>query len=317
MQNDGKAVIHILNGESSLALFEQSGIAGEVVVWQECLCAGPVGQGFGTDFKELRAAFIKEVYGEESYATKIAPLFETFTGENKWDKVMLWFEFDLFCQINLLFALGFLAEFAPETPIYLVCPDRFDGIEDFRGLGQLSPQQFASLLSEAKVLDSGSLAWAAKVLEAYREGNEIELLELEKEDSGDLDLSRQALNLHFQLYPSVENGLNRIEQDLLEAVVQGATDPLTVFRAWWAGDPGYGMGDLQIFDYLKGLMPHWIKQIEGKLEMTAAAKGLLAGEGNAWDADKKPYWLGGRQVVNGWDFCWSRTEKRLELKKNK
>ena len=41
--------LHILNGDTTLPNLEKSGIKGEVVVWREMLCEGPVHKEVGSD----------------------------------------------------------------------------------------------------------------------------------------------------------------------------------------------------------------------------------------------------------------------------
>lgn len=309
--------IHILNGMSSLPLFKAAGIQGEAVVWHECCCEGPVGKDFSQDFWDVRGGFVEGSYGagKGEYAAKMQDIRTAFTGDASYSSVTLWFENDLFCLVNLLFTLGFLQDFAPNVPLYLICPDRFEGIGDFRGLGQLSPEQFASLESSALELDESSLDWAAKVLLAYRNGKEQVLEELVGQPSGKLGLVAQGLRLHFQKLPSTENGLNKIEQDVLRAVAGGAQSPKDIFRTWWQGDPGYGLGDLQVFDYLKGMIPTLIANEEGAFVLTAAGQQVLNNEKNAWDLPKNPYWVGGREIKNGSDACWSAKEEKLIVTK--
>ena len=59
--------LHILNGHSTLYLFRESGIEGDIYVWNEILSEGPVSYEVGSKlFWELRDAFITKMTGQDS-----------------------------------------------------------------------------------------------------------------------------------------------------------------------------------------------------------------------------------------------------------
>ena len=111
--------------------------------------AGPAPSGLSReDWRETRAKYLAEAYdlnAEEccnSFIKQEAVL-ENFVDH---DETILWFEHDLFCQINLIYLLDYFATRSSyETKLSLICINAFPGIEDFRGLGQLTGEQLASL----------------------------------------------------------------------------------------------------------------------------------------------------------------------------
>jgi len=42
-------IIHVLNGDSTVQILAKSGIQGDVIVWRELLCEGPVNFTVGSD----------------------------------------------------------------------------------------------------------------------------------------------------------------------------------------------------------------------------------------------------------------------------
>ena len=85
----------------------------------------------------------------------------------KHDEVVLWFEFDLFCQLNLIYILGKLrGQNLAATKLSLICIGEFPGIHDFRGLGQLTAEQLVSLFPgrqpvTAEQMELAGRAWKA------------------------------------------------------------------------------------------------------------------------------------------------------------
>src|SRR6516162_6688133 len=63
------------------------------------------------------------------------------------DEIVLWFEFDLFCQANLLYYLDWYASRdLGDTRLTLICPEHVPGRAVFRGLGELPPEELQALL---------------------------------------------------------------------------------------------------------------------------------------------------------------------------
>ena len=62
-----------------------------------------------------------------------------------------------------------------------------------------------------------------------------------------------ALRLHLTRFPSMQNGLNRIEHSSLELISNGTSSFKTLFPAFINANPAYGMGDSQFWCALKRL----------------------------------------------------------------
>src|SRR6185369_17881684 len=97
--------LHILNGGATEAIFKLTDIPGEALVWQEDLMTGATPQTRSTDkWLSLRAAELARAFDLEitelrgDLARQEEKLNESLTA----DEVVLWFEYDLFCQVNLI-----------------------------------------------------------------------------------------------------------------------------------------------------------------------------------------------------------------------
>lgn len=104
--------LNILNGESLTEFFRKMYFeeGEDIISFNECLVDGEVHQNiFSEEFFRVRKNFITKHYDVSSkvYNTKsiteIRPLLY-----NKYDEITLWFDFDMFCQINLLTILAYL-----------------------------------------------------------------------------------------------------------------------------------------------------------------------------------------------------------------
>ena len=74
-----------------------------------------------------------------------------------YDELVLWFEHDLFDQLNLIHLLSYLGRrHALLKPVSLVTLDRFPGIADFKGLGQLHARRHRGAVRKPPTRDRAS-----------------------------------------------------------------------------------------------------------------------------------------------------------------
>ena len=135
-------MLHVLNGESTAQTLRESTLPGEHLVWKEALVWGPTPASVdSSDWCRLRARFLAD-----ANAMDIQQCLEGLIQQEEalktlanHDEVVFWFEFDLFCQLNLIYILGKLrGQNLAATKLNLICIGRFPGIDDFRGLGQVT-----------------------------------------------------------------------------------------------------------------------------------------------------------------------------------
>src|SRR6056300_400046 len=103
-------VIHVLNGDSLGDQFPKD-LPGETLVFRECLIEDPKKVVEFEAFFASRAAYLSDTYDpkiKESYSRELSvPLMKVVT-DLKPSEVVLWFEEDLFCQVNFWFICHFL-----------------------------------------------------------------------------------------------------------------------------------------------------------------------------------------------------------------
>ncbi|WP_199138851.1 DUF1835 domain-containing protein [Pedobacter sp. ASV12] len=255
------STLHILNGDATRHIFEQTALKGDVLVWREILSEGPVST---TDLWPTRAKWISETYGETTtaYQQKVLAEIEKLNHLGQYNELVLWFEYDLLCQINLSCILNILHQSAKQLPgIYLICPDHFDGMPNFKGLGELNPQQLASLWASRIKLHQSDLALASEAWQFYVENNPEQLEAFLNRDFGQLLLLRKALQAHLLRFPQTPDGLNHIEKTLLEIIDSGTYSKPAIYQAFGEREPIYGLTDLQL--------GHILNQLQSKGKMTA------------------------------------------------
>ncbi|MGI8919587.1 MAG: hypothetical protein ACR2H6_13405 [Pyrinomonadaceae bacterium] len=317
-------MLHILNGESTEAILSQTAIGGERFSFRDALIAGPAPAVNGSDWRRIRATHIAEAYGveiekcEDGFARQ-QQIFESFDNHKE---VTLWFESDLFCQANLLYMLDWCAQRHPATKLSLICIGEFSGRPNFRGLGELTPPELASLFDKRSEITTGQLELAVRAWQAYRSKDPRELERLLQTDTSALPFLDAALKLQLTRFPSARNGLNKIENTGLELIDQGASRFGDLFSRFVAAEPNFGLGDAQFWNALQQLKqgPSPLLTIEGDRDaisesafaITAAGKSVLSGVADRVTLNGIEDWLGGVHL-QGHANIWRWDETQAEL----
>ncbi|MGE7664791.1 hypothetical protein ACQKMN_03650 [Ureibacillus composti] len=131
-QDDSEKVLHLLNGESMLHVFNTSHfLKGETLIpFNEAMCYGKTSSDiFSPLFNKIRASIHQVTVDEYKERTlkHLEPLFL-----KNFNRIELWFDFDMFCQINLLTVLGWLDQEHHKCSIKLhLVDDQFKPIEEY------------------------------------------------------------------------------------------------------------------------------------------------------------------------------------------
>ncbi|WP_460879547.1 DUF1835 domain-containing protein [Pontibacter rugosus] len=129
--------LHILNGDASAPAFESTNLAGQVLIWREILSEGPVPVTLPAPaFWQARQSYITTTFGESApkYKEKVLDVVEKLNEtSSSFFEIVLWFDADLMCQVNLLYLLQHLSQNragiisvctpAPGSQIALLKPD--------------------------------------------------------------------------------------------------------------------------------------------------------------------------------------------------
>ncbi|MBD8488855.1 DUF1835 domain-containing protein [Echinicola sp. CAU 1574] len=235
---------HILNGDALMSRFP-SAFQGDVIVFRECLVDGDVSGESDEEFYQNRASFISRSYGEftpESYFEMTVPELEKIKDIPKQSTVNLWFEDDLFCQVNCWYVLDRLKGQDHQGKIYLVRP--FTSLE--YGFAGLDEQGLISNFERRQELKNSELDVLGKLWKAYQYKNDNELLKIANESINFADFLKPSVNAEIDRKSS-EGELGRPEKSLLKIMEDLDTrDFGPVFQEFCKRESIYGFGDLQV-----------------------------------------------------------------------
>ena len=302
-------MLHLTNGDAAADLLQAAGIYGTILPWRDVLHEGPVPAGLNLDaLSDARARFLAgRGWGDldeirDDFARRDAAL----SRFRQHDEVVLWFEHDLYDQLQIGQILDWLAgQDRGATRLTMICIDRYPGVEHFCGLGDLTPEQIAPLFETRQPVTQTQLDLAAALWQAFRHPDPTAIETLLKTDTSALPFMDAALRRHLQQFPSVENGLGRTEEHALATVAAGTHDAVSVLQAHWDQEESPFLGDSSFWDYLKKLAapPHPLLHIDNHsnhdrfaastLTVTDDGLRVLSGEGDFVRLNGIDCWLGG------------------------
>ena len=310
--------LHILNGDATKALFTKSGLTGDVCVWREALATGPVHPEIRSpEFWKLRAQYVTDSFkgyfqkgpNLDDYQVLTVKELAIIEEAGRYDELILWFEYDLFCQVNLIALLGWLKCLKPKnTKISLICINQFPGHSHFRGLGELNPQDFPSLIGQGIQLSPSDLKFGYEAWLAFAGADPRHIQTLLNSDfPAAFPFLSSALKAHIKRFPKADNGLNHLQERMLDLIKKGGNTKKKIVGEMLRQDFYYGFGDVQYFEMLHQLAKLYDTQGD-RLIINTQGESVLSGQVHFLAIEKSDFPLGG---ANGRKYHLLQTAERL------
>lgn len=228
-----KKRLHITNGDSAANIIALFATQDTVLPWRDPMHHGPFPYTETLDeISRIRIAYLE---GKNS-ATETHSFSERdqlLVRSNEFSEIVLWFEHDLLDQLQVLQLLDWFADHPDENrKLSLICINHFTGIEQFRGIGQLSAEQMGSLYPSRLPVSPAMLTLAKSCWAAFRQDNPESLLEYvrpSKKRNSELPFVHSSLGRYCQEFPWISDGLSRTERQILTLVSRGVTSPVQLF----------------------------------------------------------------------------------------
>lgn len=239
--------LHITNGTALTNYLEKLNIKGEMLTWHEMLCEGPTQKIIDTvSFFETRKAFLEKTYKAEYDIDKIKSEIDKLNEASKYSEIVLWFEYDLFCHINMVAAISLIKQKEIKLPLYLVCSGRVEGEKELKGLAQLTKKKLLQHYNDKVALNVDDIATAQKAWRIYCENDHNLLKELITRPSNFKYLSN-CLKAHLRRFPDTRSGLNTLEYNTLKLIKEHTIKSRHHLLGYCLHYQGYyGFGDLQL-----------------------------------------------------------------------
>jgi hypothetical protein len=210
--------LHLANGTSTTSTIHDAGIPGRSSIWADPLHEGPVPAGISDEeLLAIRARHLAdEGHGVEAIASAMRRWRSVLDDVEEYDELVLWFEHDLFDQLNLIQVLDRLARQPWPTPVSLVTIGSFPGRPQFKGLGELTAGELGPLFETRQLVTAAQYALGARAWSAFRSPDPTAIEALLATDTTALPYLAAALQRHLEEFPSMADGLSRTERRILE-----------------------------------------------------------------------------------------------------
>jgi hypothetical protein len=301
------ARLHVTNGDSAARGLRQSVIPGAVLPWRELLHEGPVPEELADhELREVRARFLggAKPGGYERALADFERRDRRLAERAQKGEIVLWFEADLFDQLELIQILERLSRLEPRS-VALVCVDG--------SLGGLSPEGFPPLLDTLEEVGVEQLEVAQRAWAAFRSSDPTGIEALLREDLSPLPFLLDALVRHLEQFPWVGDGLSRSERTLLRPFLDGTHTFLDVFVEQGRAEERPFLGDITALGYVAGLAgADLLRRTDGRpfarslrrgmrqeLTLTDTGRRVLAGELDSLTLRRLDRWLGGAHLISG------------------
>lgn len=253
-----KQVLHITSGDIAGGHLAKSGVPGEVLVWHDILYDGPRTPGWPDDeTRRARAQFLESQTGgglSRRYVLEtLDAQYAMLESAGGYECVVLWFDACLFDQSMLCHILACL-RILGNSSAELIVIDAFPGIEPYHGIGQLSPEQLASVFDRRRPVLPDQFRFAERVDRAFAQQDLAEFRALSACTGVPLPGVPAAVRRWMQEAPDHKTGLGRLERLALSAVQSGCETPAEIFSSVSAGEtPPQYWGDITLWAKINAL----------------------------------------------------------------
>jgi hypothetical protein len=249
-------VFHILNGDAVAAAFAESGIPGEFAIWRELHCQGPTVLKISSEeFSNKRKLFLKNYldidyhFFDEHTQSQLALIRDRVENE-----VTLWFEYDLFCQINMMVAINLLDQINPDCQIFLIAVGRSLDHQDWITLAHVRQEEWPHLYQQKRLLNKNAIHFMREAWKIYCSDDHRDFDILLADCPPTFKYFPQAIENHYRRFPSKQDGLTDIQRFIFENLSAKEFTKTNVLIPMLLNHfHFYGYGDLQYRAILKSL----------------------------------------------------------------
>ena len=320
--------LNITNGDSAAGTLSEAGVEGKILPWRDVLHEGPVDSSLSLEeLSKVRARFISgrnwddfaHVSGDFAERDRVIRHLDYF------DEVVLWFEDDLYDQLQLIQLLDFFGRGAARGKTLSVIV--VDGY-----IPPLSTDEIKRLDKVRQRVTPEQLELAKRAWKAFGSDDPTSISRLLDQSTTALKYLAAALRRHLEEFPSTDNGLSRSEREALSAIQAGHTTPVAAFLEVARKQESIFLGDMVFYSYLERLsgrtdaLVTWKdgtpviaptsersrEFVEGELTLTPLGREVLAGRQDWQRINKRTRWLGGVEIKPGeGGWRWDPSDREI------
>ncbi len=300
---------------------QKAQLPGDFLPWRDVLHEGPVPKDLSLDeLSKVRAEYIAgQGWGNfNSVHQNFKERDLQLKSSTEYDKIILWFEHDLYDQLQILQILDWCSQQQGiKDSLSMICTDNY--------LGEQTTEQVQSLLVHEQKVTDEQLRLARTAWTAFRDDTPKPWQQLLEADTAVLPYLNAAVLRLLQEYPSGMNGLSCTAQKALEIIAGGESSPVKIFVRYQMTEEQRFLGDASFWNILNSFLDvhtPLLKLSKGKrLEMASIAdqrltitdtgKAVLAGEKDWLGMQELDCWIGGVHLSPGNLWRWDQVTHSL------
>lgn len=315
MSSRASAALHITNGDAVVYLFKKAGILGTHLPWRDVLHEGPVpaelsleecshirgsylaGRGHGSPIKVLH-----------DFQTRDA----TIRKAKEFSEVVLWFEHDLYDQLQMLQVLTVLAGMKLDPGAVSIVHS-----EDY--LGSMTADEIVALHPKRRTVTAAQFERARAVWASFTSGDPNALLHAASADHPGFPHLRSGLRRLCEEYPWTNDGLSRSHRHALAAVAQGPARNEELFRRAQAREEAPFLGDTAFYAILNDLKCEPGSLVEGEPDLmilTELGRRVIGGDGDWLELAQTDRWIGGVHLEGKTSPRWDEVAQTFQFAKS-
>ena len=306
--------LNITNGDCAVDIMQKAGIAGDFLPWRDVLHDGPVPAACSLQqLSKIRAQFIIDRgWGKaEQVRQSFIERDQILESIEQYEKVVLWFEHDLYDQLQLLQILDWLGSNRSKlSNLTIICVDQY--------LGTMTPAQMAALFKFEEVVTDQHFALAQTAWAAFRSDTPEKWFALLKTNTSALPFLSAAITRLLEEYPACTSGLSRTAFQALKITCQGESRPDKIFELYQASEERRFLGDSSFWCILNEMLSASPALLtlsnaktlalpihpDQKLCITPTGEAVLKGERHWRDIIQIDKWIGGVHLTSDNIWCW-------------
>ena len=304
-------ILNIVNGEANIERLKVADIKGTFLPWQDFLHEGPVPESLSLEaLSKIRAEYIsnKGMGSFDEVHRNFRDRNSTLNSFKKYQKIILWFENDLYDQLQFIQVLDWFSKYASKsTSIFYIACDKYL-------YGYKSKELNELLLYNRVYVSHTHYIIAKKAWSAFRSPTPEAWFKLLYDDIAELPFLKTTIIRMLEEYPNTINGLCRTAHQALLIIEGGIHHPQEIFERYQESEEIRFMGDILFWDILYELADNELlsSKNEGRyLQVTNLGREVIKGNLNWLDIHQIDRWIGGVHLNQENIWCWDIKSKKI------
>ncbi|MCB0841143.1 MAG: DUF1835 domain-containing protein, partial [Bacteroidetes bacterium] len=193
-------IYNILNGDSLAYSFPETNIEGEMIIVREALIDGELSGDNLYDFWQSRARYLGVT--EVEYNHSVVKEFEKIMNAPDNSEFNLWFEYDLFCQVNMWFVFSIINSLPIRKKVFAVYTSYLDKTSKqfWNGFGRANSHELNVCYADRIPLSEANIHFGEELWKAYKNGNLDRLTHLSMHQSFAFPYLQEVVKAHVDRF---------------------------------------------------------------------------------------------------------------------